>query len=61
LEMELNNRISQLQASSRIMESEKNKLTLERDNLKQERDRLAVRVTDLERQQNNRIGSTLIP
>jgi hypothetical protein len=59
--MELNNRISQLQASSRIMESEKNKLTLERDNLKQERDRLAVRVTDLERQQNNRIGSTLIP
>jgi hypothetical protein len=40
------------------MESEKNKITHERDNHKQEKDILAARVTDLERQQNNRIGST---
>jgi chromosome segregation ATPase len=48
-----------LQTSNRNIESEKNKITLERDNLKQERDRFAARVTDLEKQHNNRIESTL--
>ena len=57
LEIELNNKISQLQGSNRALESEKNRLQLERDNHKQERERLTLRVSELERQQNNRIST----